>query len=96
MIEITRKNDKIYQQWDLIYADEYQEEPKKGELNKEYGMYVERDFNIISEMPSQKYLEIIDNRWLVTKTRNGNKGQVFYFDQVSKTIKSRINTGKSV
>lgn len=28
---------------------------------------------------------------MVIKTSNGNKGQRFYFDQRSKTIKSRIN-----
>jgi hypothetical protein len=28
-----KKHGKINQQWDIIYADEYPEEPKKGELN---------------------------------------------------------------
>jgi hypothetical protein len=32
-----------------------------------------------------------ENRNMVIKTPNGNKGQLFYFDQKSKTIKTRIN-----
>lgn len=47
----AKKAGKISQQWDLIYVDEYPEEPKKGELNKDFGLYVERDFNVISDLP---------------------------------------------
>jgi hypothetical protein len=86
-----RKNSKIYQQWDLIYVDEYPKEPVKGELNKEFGFYVERDFYIVSQMKSNRYLEVIDNKQVVIKTPNGNKGQTWYFDQKSKTVKTRLN-----
>ena len=50
-------------------------------MNKEFGLYVERDFNIISDLPDHRYLEVINNRNLVIKTSNGNKGQRWYFDQ---------------
>jgi hypothetical protein len=43
-----KKHGKVNQQWDLIYADEYPAEPVKGELNKEFGFYVQRDFHIVS------------------------------------------------
>jgi len=75
----------------LIYVDQYPEEPKKGELNKDFGLYVERDFNVVSDLPDHRYLEVINNRNMVIKTSNGNKGQVWYFDQKSKTIKTRLN-----
>jgi hypothetical protein len=39
-IEAGNKHGRINQLWDLIYVDEYPEEPKKGELNKEFGFYV--------------------------------------------------------
>jgi len=90
-LQMVTKTGKINQQWDLIYADQYPEEPKKGELNKEFGLYVERDFNIISALPDGRYLEVINNRNMVIKTSNGNKGQTWYFDQKSKTIKTRLN-----
>ena len=80
-IEMRPKTGKIDQQWDLIYADQYPEEPKKGELNKDFGLYVQRDFNVISDLPDHRYLEVINNRNMVIKTSNGNKGQVWYFDQ---------------
>jgi hypothetical protein len=77
--------------FDLIYADEYPAEPVKGELNKEFGFYVDRDFYIVTQMSSNRYLEVINNRNIVIKTPNGNKGQKWWFDQTSKTIKTRIN-----
>lgn len=39
-LQMVTKTGKINQQWDLIYADQYPEEPKKGELNKDFGLYV--------------------------------------------------------
>jgi len=42
-------------------------------------------------MTSHRYIELIDGRNLVIKTRNGNKSQVFYFDQTSKTVKNKSN-----
>jgi hypothetical protein len=48
----------LNQQWDLLYADEWKGDPKKGELNKEYGMYVERDFYISTAMNSHRYLDL--------------------------------------
>ena len=66
-IEVTNKGSALSQQWDIIYADEYPEEPKKGELNKEYGLYVERPFYVVTAMSSHRYLEVIDNRVIVIK-----------------------------
>jgi hypothetical protein len=82
-IIIHNKHGKINQQWDLIYADEYPAEPTKGELNKQFGLYVERDFHIVSEMASHRYLEVLNNggngQKPVIKTPNGQKGQIWYF-----------------
>jgi hypothetical protein len=38
----------MYQQWDIIYVDAWKGEPKKGELNEDFGFYVERPFHIVS------------------------------------------------
>jgi hypothetical protein len=89
------KHGKINQLWDLIYADEYPAEPTKGQLNKEFGFYVQRDFYVVSQLKSNRYLEVIDGRNVVIKTPNNNKGQIWYFDQYSKTVKSRM-TNKSL
>jgi len=70
-IEMHNKHGRVNQLWDLIYADEYPNEPTKGQLNKEFGLYVERDFHIVSQMDSKRYLEVIDNKKIVIKTSNG-------------------------
>jgi len=44
----SSKNGKINQQWDIIYVDEYKGEPTKGQLNEDIGLYVERDFYVVS------------------------------------------------
>ena len=47
-IEVQNKNNGINQQWDIVYADEWKGEPGKGELNEKFGIYVERDFHVVS------------------------------------------------
>jgi len=73
------KHGRINQQFDLIYADEYPDEPTKGELNKEFGFYVERPFYIVSEMSSHRYIEVINAKNIVIKTPNGRNTQEWYF-----------------
>jgi len=90
-ILMWNKHGKINQQWDIIYVDEWKPEPKKGELNDDFGMYVDRDFFIVSQMPDHRYLDLLGNRNMVIKTPNGRKTQTWYFDQKSLTIKSRQN-----
>ena len=90
-IIVWNKHSGLNQQWDIIYADEYPEEPKKGELNEEFGLYVQRPFYIISQLDENRYLDLINNRNMVIKTQNGRKSQTWYFDQRSKTIKTKLN-----
>jgi hypothetical protein len=78
-IVVQNKNGGLNQQWDIVYADEWKGEPKKGELNEDFGLYVERDFHVVTEMKSKRYLDLINNRNFVTKTANGRRTQVWYF-----------------
>jgi hypothetical protein len=88
---VWNKHGKINQQFDIIYVDEYPEEPKKGELNKDFGLLVDTDFFVVSEMSSHRYLDLINNRNMVIKTPNGRNTQVWYFHQQSLTIRTRMN-----
>jgi hypothetical protein len=90
-IIVWNKHGKLNQQWDLVYADEWKGEPGPGELNEEFGLVVERTFYIVSALDSGRYLDLINNRNFVIKTRNGRKTQQWYFHQQSLTIKSRLN-----
>jgi len=61
-----------------------QKDPVKGELNEDYGFYVERPFHIQSQLPSRRLLDITGGgayRKLVIKTPNSYSTQVWYFDQ---------------
>jgi hypothetical protein len=82
---------RIAQQWEIVYADEWKGEPGKGELNPEYGLYIERPFYIKSALGSHRYLEVINNRQMVIKTPNSHKTQIWWFDQKSFTIKTKLN-----
>jgi hypothetical protein len=57
--------------WDVIYVDEWKGEPGKGELNEDFGLYVERDFYVVTALSSGRYLDLISNRNFVIKTSNG-------------------------
>jgi len=84
------KHGKINQQWDLVYASDWKGEPGKGELNSDFGLYIERDFHIVSGLPTGKYLDFL-GRNLVIKTQNGRRSQLYYFHQQTRTIRCRQN-----
>jgi hypothetical protein len=90
-IQMYNKHGRINQQWDLVYVDEYPDEPTKGQLNKEFGFYVDRSFYIVSQLGEGRYLSMIDNRNLAIKTKNGRTDQQWYFHQYSKTVRCRAN-----
>jgi hypothetical protein len=68
-----------------------EDEPKKGELNKQFGLVVERPFYIVSELGSNRYLSVINNRNLAIKTQHGRNTQEWYFHQETKTIRTKLN-----
>jgi hypothetical protein len=80
-IVVGNKNSKTGQRWKVVYADEYEKEPTKGQLNKKFGLYVERDFYIVSSLSTHRYLDLINNRNMVIKTSNGRPSQKWYFHQ---------------
>jgi hypothetical protein len=88
---MEQRNGKIHQRWRVVYVEDYEEEPTKGQLNKKFGLYVDRDFYIVSALPKGRYLDLINNRNMVVKTQNGRKTQVWYFHQQSLTIRTRLN-----
>jgi hypothetical protein len=87
-IIVWKRHKGLNQQWDIIYADEYPDEPKKGELNKDFGLYVERPFYIVTQLSSHRYLDMVSNKFVI-KTMNGRNTQEWWFDQKSLTIKTK-------
>jgi hypothetical protein len=72
-IIVWNKHKGLNQQWDLVYADEWKGEPGKGELNEDFGLYVERDFYVVTKLASHRYLDLVENRRMVIKVPNGRK-----------------------
>jgi len=71
-ITVNEKPDgRVAQQWEVVYADEWKGEPGKGELNEDFGLYIQRPFNIVSALGTHKFLEVINNKNMVIKTPNG-------------------------
>ena len=59
------------QRWEVAYVDEIESEPVAGELNEDFGLYVERDFHIVTAMESHRYIDLIEHKRIVLKTPNG-------------------------
>ena len=78
----------VQQQWDLIYQKDWKEDPTKGNYNRQFGFYVEKDFHIVTNMGERRYIDYV-GRDLVLKTQNGRTSQKWYFHRDSRTIKSR-------
>jgi hypothetical protein len=87
------RQNKLYEKWDVVYVNNYRA-PKKGDYDKYFGLHYLRPFHIVSAMRKHRYLDLI-GRNLVTKTPNGRKSQIFWFDYKTKTIKSQQNRGWS-
>jgi hypothetical protein len=86
------KHDGINQKWRVIYTDKAPTlPPKTGEFVPEWGFKNNKDFHIISALPSRRYLSVIDNYQIVIKTSNGSNGQKWFFNYAQRSITSRQN-----
>jgi hypothetical protein len=69
------------QKWRVVYADKAPSlPPKTGEFVSDWGFKHNKDFYIISAMPSRRYLSVIDSHKIVIKTSNGLASQKWYFN----------------
>jgi hypothetical protein len=63
----------------------------KGQLNSQFGLYVERNFHVVSYLGSRRYLDRTGTNMVIQTRNRKSRSQVWYFDHRSKTIKSRID-----
>jgi len=82
-----------HQKWSIVYKDDtsYKHTYAKKEYVAEFGFHNHRDFHIVTALPSRRYAELIAGNNLALKVSNGRKGQVWYFDWTTKTLKSKSN-----
>jgi hypothetical protein len=94
-IQVSSKNGNLSQRWRIIYLDAKKAEPKSG-FDKKFGFHRNRPFFIVSRMASRRVIEATGGRKLVIKTKASKRNaQLWYFDHMTKTIKSQQWKDKS-
>jgi hypothetical protein len=89
---LRAKNGKDNQSWSIVYVDEAEDEQEKG-LNKEFGMIIGKPFVLRSRMLFHRVVENHPNTWNYLRRYVPNrKGQQWFFDGASKTIKNGWRT----
>lgn len=84
------------QRWRIIYLDEKAAEPTTG-VDEDSGLYRNRPFYIISRLAKHRALTVKHASQLrITKKTKDAASQLFYFDHLTRTIKSKQYTGKSI
>ena len=89
-VQVWGRHNGINQRWTIAYCDTIKPEPTKGQLNPDFGIYVQRPFYIVTQLPSKRFVDMIGKN-LVIKTPNGRRTQMWWFCQRTKTIKSSYN-----
>jgi hypothetical protein len=88
-INVQNNNGSTGQRWSVLYLDKKGKTETSG-LNEEFGFYINRPFYLVSELPFNRVAEspgannVVLKRWRKNWIR-----QQFYFDEVSKTIRSQ-------
>lgn len=99
MLQFVTKNKSkyngVHQKWSLKYVDELPKAPKKGDWCGEYGLHNLRDFHLVSALRSGRYLDILGTQTVI-KTPNGRSTQTWYFDWLSRSIRSRSSTSRGL
>jgi hypothetical protein len=80
----------VNQEWDIIYVDQLQPEPKEGDWNPQFGMYIGKEFSITTKMSSGRYVDLVGDQ-LVIKSRTASKTQKWIFDWKSRTVLNVAN-----
>jgi hypothetical protein len=76
------------QKWKVQYVDQAKDAQKEG-LVGDFGFYANRPFYFRSRMPMKRVAEAVGaNNVQIRRYVKGRLGQQFYFDAVSKTIRS--------
>jgi len=71
-----------------VYVDTVKTETKG--LNEEFGFHINRPFYLVSELPFNRILEMTGGNQVpkLKRWRNNARNQQWFFDEVTKTIRS--------
>jgi len=86
-VQVHNRHNGANQRWKVRYVDTVKTETKG--LNEEFGFHINRPFYIVSELPFNRVAESIGaNNITLKRWRKNVLAQQWYFDEVSKTIRS--------
>jgi len=89
-VQAWKKNGSSAQKWSIIYADDEKPKVRTKGTNKMFGFDINRPFYLRSKMPMQRVVECWGaNNIILPDYVKGRRGQQFFFDEKSKTIKSQ-------
>jgi len=78
----------FWYKWKIVYLDKAEEAQSKG-LHEDFGFHIGRPFYFRSRLPMKRVVECLGDSNLVLKRwRKNTPSQTFFFDGVSKTIRS--------
>lgn len=93
---VWTKHNGLNQRWKIIYLDEKADEPTTG-IDQDSGLYRNRPFYVISRLAKHRALTVKHGHQLrIAKKVKDAPSQLFYFDHLTRTIKSKQYTGKSI
>jgi hypothetical protein len=91
-----KRHNGLNQRFVILYTDQKKAEPTSG-MDDDFGFYRNRPFYIVSRLPKRRVLTVVSGRNLVIKTKKAkHTNQLFYFDHLTKTIKSQQYRGRSL
>lgn len=92
---VWKRHNGLNQRWKIVYLDEKAEEPKKG-LDEDSGLYRNRPFYIQSRLPGRRAITVHHSKLVIRKLVRDEQSQLFYFDHLTRTIKSQQYKAKSI
>jgi len=91
-VGVANSTNQKNQRWKVVYLDKAAKTATKG-LNKEFGFHINRPFYLVSQLPFNRVAECIGaNNIVIKRWRKNVTQQQFFFDEVSKTIRSKTWT----
>ena len=88
-VQVYGRTNNANQRWKVLYADKADKIATKG-LDKEFGFEINRPFYLVSNLPVRRVAECVGaNNMVLKRYAKGRTAQQFYYDGVSRTIRSQ-------
>ena len=94
-IIIAKRNNKVSQQWTIVYVDEDKPAPKFKDYVQDIGFYALRPFYIEALGGGGRFATLMNNNVVITG-QTGEKNQQFKFDPATMTIRTEAMSNRSL